>query len=116
MPAGSVVGEVGFLDGRPRTHHVRARTACRLRRITREGFSSCDRRRRCFREDDVALAELLAARYRAVTEELEPVRALAGVAAGGRRPIRDVQPLRGARRPWPGSRASAPRATATRSF
>ena len=33
---GCVVGEVGFVDGQPRTHDVRARTACRLRRLTRE--------------------------------------------------------------------------------
>ncbi len=78
VPAGSVVGEVGFLDGRPRTRHVRARTACELRRITREGFMA-------LMSDSpvllskmmVALCELLATRYRSVTEELEPVRALA---------------------------------------
>src|SRR6266571_7863410 len=35
---GGIVGEVGFVDGRPRTHHVRARTACRLRRLTRDGL------------------------------------------------------------------------------
>ena len=35
---GGVVGEVGFLDGQPRTHHVRAGTACRVRRLTRDGL------------------------------------------------------------------------------
>jgi CRP-like cAMP-binding protein len=78
VPAGSVVGEVGFLDGRPRTRHVRARTACELRRITREGFVALmSDSPMLLAKMMVALSELLATRYRAVTEELEPVRALA---------------------------------------
>src|SRR6185503_5377499 len=38
--AGSVMGEVGFLDGRPRSNHVRARTACRLRKLSRDTLLS----------------------------------------------------------------------------
>jgi len=78
VPAGSVVGEVGFLDGRPRTRHVRAKTACDLRKITREGFLELlNGDPNLFAKVNVALSELLAARYRAAVEELEPVRALA---------------------------------------
>src|SRR6185295_13090525 len=35
---GGVVGEVGFVDGLPRTHNVRARGACRLWRLSREAL------------------------------------------------------------------------------
>lgn len=78
VPAGSVVGEVGFLDGRPRTRHVRARTTADLRKITREGFLELlNVDPKLFAKLMVAMAELLAARYRTVVEELEPVRALA---------------------------------------
>jgi CRP-like cAMP-binding protein len=78
VPAGSVVGEVGFLDGRPRTRHVRAKTACDLRKITREGFLELlNGDPNLFAKVNVALSELLAARYRSAVEELEPVRALA---------------------------------------
>src|SRR2546428_13526694 len=35
---GGVVAEVGFVDGQPRTHHVRARAGCRLRRLSREAL------------------------------------------------------------------------------
>ena len=74
--AGSVMGELGFLDGRPRSNHVRASTPCRLRRLTRDQLLQ-------LAEDDtllfaklvIALAELLASRYRGVVAELEPVRA-----------------------------------------
>jgi CRP-like cAMP-binding protein len=85
VPAGSVVGEVGFLDGRPRTRHVRARSACELRKITREGFVELlNVAPILFAKMMVALSELLAGRYRMVTEELEPVRALAAS-------LRDIQ-------------------------
>jgi CRP-like cAMP-binding protein len=78
VPSGSVVGEVGFLDGRPRTRHVRAKTTADLRKITREGFlDMLDQAPVLFAKLMVAMSELLAARYRAVVEELEPVRALA---------------------------------------
>jgi CRP-like cAMP-binding protein len=78
VPAGSVVGEVGFLDGRPRTRHVRARTTADLRKITREGFLELlNLEPMLFAKLMVAMSELLAARYRTVVEELEPVRALA---------------------------------------
>jgi CRP-like cAMP-binding protein len=78
VPAGSVVGEVGFLDGRPRTRHVRARTTADLRKITREGFLELlNLAPTLFAKLMVAMSELLAARYRSVVEELEPVRALA---------------------------------------
>jgi len=78
VPAGSVVGEVGFLDGRPRTRHVRARTTADLRKITREGFLELlNLEPLLFAKLMVAMSELLATRYRTVVEELEPVRALA---------------------------------------
>ena len=75
---GGVVGEVGFLDGYPRTHHVRARTACRLLRLTREGllgFAGSDPT--LFAKLTVALAQCVAGRFRSAVEELEPVRAFA---------------------------------------
>jgi CRP/FNR family transcriptional regulator, cyclic AMP receptor protein len=85
VPAGSVVGEVGFLDGRPRTRHVRAKSVCELRKITREGFVELlNVAPILFAKMMVALSELLAGRYRKVTEELEPVRALAAS-------LRDIQ-------------------------
>jgi CRP-like cAMP-binding protein len=75
---GGVVGEVGFVDGRLRTHHVRARTACRLRRLTREGLLELVKGDPLlFTKLTIALAQLLAERYRAATDELEPVRAFA---------------------------------------
>jgi CRP-like cAMP-binding protein len=75
---GGVVGEVGFIDGRPRTHDVRAGVASRVRRLTREGFLALVRDDpTLFAKLSVALGELLAARFRAVAEELEPVRAFA---------------------------------------
>jgi CRP-like cAMP-binding protein len=75
---GGVVGEVGFLDGYPRTHHVRARTACRLLRLTRDallGLAGSDPG--LFAKLTVALAQLVAGRFRSAVEELEPVRAFA---------------------------------------
>ena len=85
IPPGSVVGEVGFLDGRPRTRHVRARTTADLRKITREGFLELlNLEPVLFAKLMVAMSELLAARYRGVVEELEPVRALAAS-------LRDIQ-------------------------
>ena len=78
VPAGSVVGEVGFLDGRPRTRHVRAKTTADLRKITRDGFLVLlTEAPQLFAKLIVAMSELLASRYRAAVEELEPVRALA---------------------------------------
>jgi len=75
---GGVVGEVGFLDGYPRTHHVRARSACRLRRLTREGLLGLvDGDPTLFAKLTLALAELVARRFRSAVEELEPVRAFA---------------------------------------
>lgn len=76
--SGSVVGEVGFLDSRPRTRHVRAKTACDLRKITREGFLELLADAPVlFAKITIALSELLAGRYRTMVEEMEPVRALA---------------------------------------
>jgi len=75
---GGVVGEVGFVDGQPRTHHVRAATACRVRRLTRDallGLGQSDPR--LFAKVSLALAELMARRFRAVLAELDPVRAFA---------------------------------------
>lgn len=75
---GGVVGEVGFVDGQARTHHVRARTDCRLKRLTRErllGLAHEDPA--LFAKLTIALAELLAARFRSMVRELEPLRAFA---------------------------------------
>jgi CRP/FNR family cyclic AMP-dependent transcriptional regulator len=75
---GGVVGEVGFLDGRPRTHDVRAGAACRLRRITRERLLDLVKDdATLFAKLTIALAELMASRFRAAVAEMEPVRAFA---------------------------------------
>jgi len=75
---GGVVGEVGFLDGYPRTHHVRARTACRLLRFSREALLGlAETNHALFAKLAVALAQLVARRFRSAVEELEPVRAFA---------------------------------------
>jgi CRP/FNR family cyclic AMP-dependent transcriptional regulator len=75
---GGVVGEVGFVDGRPRTHHVRARVACRLRRLTREGLLELVKGDpSLFAKITIALAQLLAQRFRSAVDELEPVRSFA---------------------------------------
>lgn len=75
---GGVVGEVGFIDGQARTHHVRAVVDCRLRRLTREALlrlahGDPD----LFAKLTIALAQLVARRYRSAMQELEPVRAFA---------------------------------------
>ena len=76
--AGSVVGEVGFLDGRPRTHGVRAGTPCVLRRLTRERLLDLVKDDAAlFAKLTIALAELLARRFRSAVAELEPVRVFA---------------------------------------
>jgi CRP-like cAMP-binding protein len=76
--AGSVVGEVGFLDGRPRTYGVRAGTACLLRRLTRERLLELVKNDAVlFAKVTIALAELLARRFRSAVAELEPVRVFA---------------------------------------
>jgi CRP-like cAMP-binding protein len=75
---GGVVGEVGFLDGEPRTHHVRAGTACRVRRLTREGLLALGQAEpRLLAKVTLALAGLLARRFRHALDELEPLRSLA---------------------------------------
>lgn len=75
---GSVVGEVGFVDGQPRTHHVRARSACRLRRLTRERLLELVKDDPAlFAKLTIALAEILARRFRAAVAEFEPLRAFA---------------------------------------
>jgi CRP-like cAMP-binding protein len=75
---GGVVGEVGFVDGRPRTHHVRARSDCRLRRLTRTRLLELAKDDvPLFARVTIALAELLAHRFRRAVAELEPVRAFA---------------------------------------
>jgi CRP-like cAMP-binding protein len=75
---GSVVGEVGFVDGEPRTHHVRARTACRLRRLTRDKLLDLVKDDPAlFAKLTIALAEILARRFRAAVAEFEPLRAFA---------------------------------------
>ena len=75
---GSVVGEVGFLDGLPRTHGVRAGTACTLRRLSRERLLELVKDQPVlFAKLTIALAELLARRFREAVAELEPVRVFA---------------------------------------
>jgi CRP-like cAMP-binding protein len=75
---GGVVGEVGFLDGQPRTHHVRAGTACRVRRLTREGFLALAQADpQLVAKVSIALAALVARRFRNALEELDPLRAFA---------------------------------------
>jgi CRP/FNR family transcriptional regulator, cyclic AMP receptor protein len=87
---GGVVGEVGFVDGQVRTHDVRARTDCRLRRLTRDRLLDLVRNEPAlFAKLTIALAELLARRFRAVVRELEPVRAFA---ASLREPLEDAGP------------------------
>jgi CRP-like cAMP-binding protein len=79
---GCVVGEIGFLDGRPRTHDVRAATPCRLRRLTREGLLDLVKDDPAlFAKLTIALAELMAHRFRSALRELEPVRAFAATLA-----------------------------------
>jgi CRP-like cAMP-binding protein len=75
--AGSVMGELGFLDGRPRSNHVRASANCRLRKLTRDQLLQlADEDALLFAKLVISMAELLASRYRGVVAELEPVRAL----------------------------------------
>jgi CRP-like cAMP-binding protein len=75
---GRVVGEVGFVDGRSRTHGVRARTNCQLRRLQRESLLELVKDDPVlFAKLTIALAELLAYRFRLAVEELEPIRAFA---------------------------------------
>jgi CRP-like cAMP-binding protein len=75
---GGVVGEIGFLDGEPRTHHVRAGTACRVRRLTRDGLLALGQvEPRLLAKVTLALAALLARRFRHALDELEPLRKLA---------------------------------------
>ena len=75
---GGVVGEVGFVDGSPRTHHVRAGTACRVRRLTREALLALAKADPpLFTKVAIGLAELMARRFRTVLSELDPVRAFA---------------------------------------
>jgi CRP/FNR family transcriptional regulator, cyclic AMP receptor protein len=75
---GGVVGEVGFIDGEARTHDVRARTDCRMRRLTRERLLQLVKDEpTLFAKITISLAELIAVRFRAVVQELEPVRAFA---------------------------------------
>jgi CRP-like cAMP-binding protein len=75
---GSVFGEVGFVDGLPRTHDVWARTDCRLRRLTRDSLLALAQEDApLFAKVVIGLAELLAARFRDAVRELEPLRAFA---------------------------------------
>jgi hypothetical protein len=75
---GNVVGEVGFVDGEPRTHNVRARTACRLRRLTRDRLLELVKDDPAlFAKLTIALAEILARRFRGAVAEFEPLRAFA---------------------------------------
>jgi CRP-like cAMP-binding protein len=75
---GSVVGEVGFLDGQLRTHHVRASTACRVRRLTRDGLLALAAvEPLLFAKVSIALARLVTRRFRSALEELDPLRSFA---------------------------------------
>jgi CRP-like cAMP-binding protein len=78
MGQGDVAGELGFVDGWPRSQDVRARTACRVRRLTREKLmelASSDPP--LFGKLSISLAVILAARFREIMAELAPVRAFA---------------------------------------
>jgi len=76
--AGGVVGEVGFVDGAPRTHNVRAGTACRVRRLTRDALLALAQADPpLFTKVAIGLAELMARRFRTVLAELDPLRAFA---------------------------------------
>jgi CRP-like cAMP-binding protein len=78
ISGGGIVGEVGFVDGRVRTHGVRAKTHCRMRRLPREAFLNLvSGDAMLFAKIMIALAELIAKRFRLALEELEPVRAFA---------------------------------------
>jgi CRP-like cAMP-binding protein len=71
VPAGSVAGEVGFFDGSPRSRHVRAKTACELRRLTREALLELlAANPLLFGKVTLALAGLMATRYRSAVERL----------------------------------------------
>jgi CRP-like cAMP-binding protein len=75
---GMVAGEVGFVDGQMRTHNVRARGDCRLRRLTRDRLLDLAKEDpQLFAKVMIALARLVALRFRAAVDELEPVRAFA---------------------------------------
>ena len=85
---GMVAGEVGFVDGQVRTHHVRARGDCRLRRLTRERLLELVKDDpQLFAKITIALARLVASRFRAAVDELEPVRAFAASLARARGPV-----------------------------
>jgi CRP-like cAMP-binding protein len=78
IKAGGVVGEVGFVDGRPRTNDVRARTDARLVRLTREKLLALVAGDPVvFGKIMMSLAELMAQRFRITLAEMEPVRAFA---------------------------------------
>ena len=88
--AGAVMGEVGFMDGLPRSNHVRAKTSCRLGKLTRDGLLNlASEDPLVFAKIVISMAELLAGRYRSVVAELEPVRALVASVreAGKDRPV-----------------------------
>jgi CRP-like cAMP-binding protein len=75
---GGVVGEVGFVDGLPRTHDVRACSDSRLRHLSRESLLGLvDSAPLLFAKVTVALAELVAQRFRSALADLEPIRAFA---------------------------------------
>lgn len=75
---GGVIGEVGFVDGEPRTHNVRARRGSRLRGLSRERLLDLVKGDPLlFAKLTIALAELVASRFRLAVRELEPVRAFA---------------------------------------
>jgi CRP-like cAMP-binding protein len=88
---GGVVGEVGFVDGAPRTHDVRARTACRLRSLSRSRLLELVKDDPAlFAKLVVGLAELIAGRFRLLVRELEPIRAFA---AALKEPLEFAEPL-----------------------
>lgn len=75
---GGVVGEVGFVDGLPRTNDVRACTDARLRHMSREDLLGLVATAPLlFAKISLALAELLAQRFRSALADLEPIRAFA---------------------------------------
>ncbi len=93
---GGIVGEVGFVDGESRTHDVRARTDCELRRLTREALLGSPPL--VLAKVLLALGQVLAQRFRAAQADLAPIRAFASGLDEPEAPasfdeIEDVDPL-----------------------
>jgi CRP-like cAMP-binding protein len=79
---GGVVGEVGFIDGHPRTHNVRACMPCRLWSLERKTLLDLLQEDAClFAKLTIAVAELLAIRFRSVVQDLDTIRSFTAAVA-----------------------------------